>query len=190
MNPYYQAGTSGMQAYAGLLGIPGASQTYNPQQYLNNVPGYQWGQQQGLNALNASTNAAGMYGSGPQRQADVQYGQNYGNQYYNTLMQQLSGLGTMGQNAGTQLGQWNQNTASQQVPIDLGIGQQSQGAMNTMAGLNLQNQQMQGQGLGSMIGLAGSLLAAPMTGGGGGGGGGGGAGYDLRQRVEESQPKQ
>jgi hypothetical protein len=172
MNPYYQAGTSGMQAYAGLLGIPGASQTYNPQQYLNNVPGYQWGQQQGLNALNASTNAAGMYGSGPQRQADVQYGQNYGNQYYNTLMQQLSGLGTMGQNAGTQLGQWNQNTASQQVPIDLGIGQQSQGAMNTMAGLNLQNQQMQGQGLGSMIGLAGSLLAAPMTGGGGGGGGG------------------
>jgi hypothetical protein len=108
-------------------------------------------------------------------------------------MQQLSGLGTMGQNAGTQLGQWNQNTASQQVPIDLGIGQQSQGAMNTMAGLNLQNQQMQGQGLGSMIGLAGSLLAAPMTGGMGllgsgmgmlgsmfgGGGGGGGGGYNI-----------
>ena len=187
LSPYYLAGTGALDKYAGALGVPGF-QAYDPSQMVKSSPGYQFGLSQGNDAMGAQMSAQGLYGSGPQREAAQKFGQNYGMNYYNQLMQQLAGLGQQGQQAGTQSGQWQMNTGPQLADIEMAMGKNAQNTIATGAGMELQStlqdqQNSQANTLGwlgtGLNFLTGGLSGALGGGGGGGGGAVGGAGNFL-----------
>ena len=156
LSPYLSQGTNALNAYAGLLGLPGASTTYNPAQYLQSTPGYQWQLQQGQNALDASAASRGNLLSGPQRQATQQYGQNYASNYYQQLMNQLQGLSQQGQQAGGTMGNWQMTGANELANLEMGMGQNAQNTMATGAMAQYQGSQQRNQNaMQNYLGLAG-----------------------------------
>ncbi len=179
LRPYSDIGTSAQTQYAGALGVPGVP-AYDPSQMVKATPGYQFGLSQGNDALNASLSSQGLYGSGPQRQAAQKFGQQYGMNYYNQLMNQLAQLGQQGMQAGGQLGQWNMNTGQGIAGLELGMGQNAQNTMATGAGMELQssiqNQQNQNANTLGWLGTGLNFLTGGLSGALGGGGGGGGGG--------------
>lgn len=96
LNPYSQGGATAFQTllsqFTGGDGTAQGSYQSNPlyqaiygpnaMQNFQNTPGYQFTQQQGINAANASANTAGLLGSGAQQKALAAYGTNLANQTY------------------------------------------------------------------------------------------------------------
>ncbi|MHB8084279.1 MAG: tail fiber domain-containing protein [Dehalococcoidia bacterium] len=174
MQPYYNTGTAANTQQAGILGLPGFAKV-DPTAYLTSTPGYQFGLSQGNQSLNASLAPQGLLGSGPQREASTKFGQNYGMNYFNTLMQQLSGLGQQGQQAGTQMGNWTQNTGAGIANLEQLMASNAQNTNATATGLNLQsaNQNQQNSQANTLgwLGTGLSALLSPALGSALGGGG-------------------
>ena len=119
------------QGQASSQAIPGALQQFA------NSPTYQFAQQQGLAALNASAAARGTAQSGAQAMATQQYGQGLATQQlgtyttnlqnlYSGLVSGMSNLANQGQNAAATTGQQGIASAGQ-------IGQSVTGAGNALA---------------------------------------------------------
>ena len=108
--PFYQGGLTGLQGILDGIGSGKFGQAPTQQQVMSE-PGYQFGLDQGMSALNRYQNAHGLNGSGAQLKAAARYGTDYATTKYgeafdrnlrggNQAYQQLSGLAGAGQNAG------------------------------------------------------------------------------------------
>lgn len=106
INDYVRAGTSASKQTNDLLGLNGSDPqaTQDSQtafdKYLNST-GYKFQQSQGTAALDASSAAKGLTGSGSAIKAAVGFGQNMGASYFDKYLGQLSGVATRGLNAAT-----------------------------------------------------------------------------------------
>lgn len=127
LSPYNQFGQGALGPLNSLLGMSGG--TVDPaamQKALQNMPGYQFTLNQGLQSVQNSAAARGLGSSGAALRGAADYAtglaqSNY-NQYFNQLMQ-AAGLG---ENAASMTGQFGTQTAQS-------IGQNMIGAGNAMA---------------------------------------------------------
>jgi len=156
--PYTQLGQSAMGAYQNLLGI-GADGKVNPQlaqQTLQNMPGYQFAQQQGQNQTLAAAGAMGMGLSGNTLAGLSRYNQGLADQTYQQELQNLLAPVQIGQaaaagqaanigNAATNMGNIAMQQGQNQANIGIGTiggitgaisnGINSYTTMNTLKGL-------------------------------------------------------
>jgi hypothetical protein len=156
--PYTQLGQNAMGAYQNLLGI-GADGKVNPQlaqQTLQNMPGYQFAQQQGQNQTLAAAGAMGMGLSGNTLAGLSRYNQGLADQTYQQELQNLLAPVQIGQaaaagqsanigNAATNMGniamQQGQNNANIAtgtiggITGAIGNGLNSYTTLNTLKGL-------------------------------------------------------
>jgi len=140
--PYRQLGQNAMGAYQNLLGI-GANGQVNPQlaeQTLQNMPGYQFQQQQGQQQTLAAAGAMGMGLSGNTLQALSKYNQGLADSTYQQELQNLL--------APVQLGQ----AAAAGQAANIGAGAANMG--NIMMG---QGQNQANIAIGEMGGITGSI---------------------------------
>jgi len=140
--PYRQLGQNAMGAYQNLLGI-GANGQVNPQlaeQTLQNMPGYQFQQQQGQQQTLAAAGAMGMGLSGNTLQALSKYNQGLADSTYQQELQNLL--------APVQLGQ----AAAAGQAANIGAGAANMG--NIMMG---QGQNQANIAIGQMGGITGSI---------------------------------
>lgn len=148
--PFVQGGTTAYNALLGRLGLAGADgsaasgygsfKTPTAEEVMAQ-PGYQFGLDQGQNALNRQLNARGMSYSGAQLKAANMFGSNYGTQQYqnafNNLQSsnqqaynQLMGAAGMGQASAN-------NTAAAGQQFGAQAGQNMIGAGNAQAANSL-----------------------------------------------------
>jgi hypothetical protein len=85
----YQEYVAGLPTGAGTEGVSGNQAAIN---MVMNSPGYMGGLQQGQRTLNAGLARTGQIGSGAERLALQNYGQDYFNQQYQNLYNQYTGL--------------------------------------------------------------------------------------------------
>lgn len=166
-------------AQTNTAGLTGALNGQGFGQQINNLvsnpssiyqtPQYQAAFGQGQNAVNSTLAAQGLNASGNQLAALQSYGQSFGQNAYNTQLQQLSGL--YGQALGAnqqQYSQYAQNTQQEQATNQQGFNQLaalsglSTGSPQAAAGLLSQGfasgGQAIGQGIGQIANGAGALL--------------------------------
>ncbi len=182
--PFVQGGTTAYNALLGRLGLAGADgsaasgygsfRTPTAEEVMAR-PDYQFGLDQGQNALNRQLNARGMSYSGAQLKAASMFGNNYATgQYQNAFnnMQssnqqaynQLMGAAGMGQAAAN-------NTASAGQQFGTQAGANMQGGANAQAANSL----AQGNIWGNVINQGVSAYTGYKGGGGSSGGGSGSA---------------
>jgi hypothetical protein len=146
--PYTQLGQNAMGAYQNLLGI-GKDGKVNPQlaqQTLQNMPGYQFAQQQGQNQTLAAAGAMGMGLSGNTLAGLSRYNQGLADQTYQSELQNLL--------APVQIGQ----AAAAGQAANIGQGAQNMGNIYQNQGNNLAN-----IAIGEMGGITGSIGNAMNT---------------------------
>ncbi len=113
-------------------------------------PGYEFRQQQGINALSRSAAARGSTLSGAQAKGLNDYGQGMASAEYGNYFNRLTGVSTLGENAAS-----GQNTAYNNA-LNPGIAQNFQGAMGAAgAGQNSSNALASG-----FVGAAKSIASA------------------------------
>jgi hypothetical protein len=136
--PYQQAGLPAVQAQQNLLGLNGQDAANAAMANFQSSPGYAYQVQQGLRAVDAGAASNGMLRSGATIKAEETLGQNLANQNFQQYYQNLSGLSTLGENAGAQTGV----TAGQQAQADIGAGNAQSsiyGNLATGLGANVNN---------------------------------------------------
>ena len=131
LQPFMQAGTGALSQLASIFGF-GAGGTGQPNaaaatSQLTQFPGYQFGLDQGQQALDRSAASRGLVLSGAQLKDSPTFGNNYATQTaWQPSISELSGISTQGQNAaagvGTQLAA-GQATAAGQVATGNALGQ-------------------------------------------------------------------
>lgn len=170
-------GLSGLNLYGDALGVNGADGAARAQSAFTTDPGYQFQQQQGLDALNRSAAARGQLNSGQTGLDTLTFSQGLANNSYQQWLQNLSGFGNsqagvytgaIGGQAGALDNQAGVATNAAQQKVDLlgnattGLmganNQQAAGTQQQLGGLS-----GLGQGLGSLFGgsadpFAGSYL--------------------------------
>lgn len=116
-----QGGAAGSQI-ADMLGLNGgASQSQGFNNWKNST-GYQFGMDQGMQAITGGAASKGLLNSGSTAKALNTYGQNYADSKYGDYMSQLQGLlGAGNQSAGI-IGDAGKVTASTQSPTSGGLG--------------------------------------------------------------------
>lgn len=159
--PYMTTGTSALGQLANLWGIgPGGNGTPNAAaatSALTQFPGYQFGLQQGGQALDRSAASRGLLLSGAQLQAAQQFGTNYAmQQAWQPYVSQLNSFASLGENAGAQVGNNGLQTAQN-------IGQAQLSAGNAQANGILGTTNAIGNGFNSLLSSYGNNAA---TGGG------------------------
>jgi hypothetical protein len=145
INPALQAGQAGSQGL-NSLNLGGINSQINnliqDPGSVYNTPQYQAAFGQGSQAVNSTLAAQGLNASGNQLAALQSYGQQFGQNAYNTQLSQLSGLST--QAAGQQ--QQNYSQLSNNASLGLQANQQAYGQNSSASQLALQgNQQAYGQ---------------------------------------------
>lgn len=159
------------------LGVPNTQAMFSA---LQNFPGYQFGLQQGTQALNHGAMAKGLSLSGGAAEDLMKFGQDYGMQQgWAPYINMLSGLAGSGQQAAVQNGQLG---ASLYPTIGNAL---AQGGLQSAAG-TAQN----GNIMGGLLGQLGSVLGGSSYGGIGGAlgslfGGGGGGGSGLAAGISD-----
>lgn len=102
ISPYTTSGTNALTAQENLLGLNGAAGTGAQQQAFNNFnnsTGYQWGLNNGLNAINSNAYASGDADSGATLKALQDRGTQLANSQFNTYYNDLNGLSNQGLDA-------------------------------------------------------------------------------------------
>ena len=171
--PYMQTGSNALAQLANLWGVgPQGTGTPNAAAAttaLTNFPGYQFGLDQGQQALDRSAASRGLLLSGAQLKDSQQFGQGYAqSQGWQPYVTGLSGLATSGQNAAAGVGTLGQSAASgaasayQTGAANAGSAQLA-GAQATAAG-------QIGSANSLSSGLQNALLSYQLYGGGAGGG--------------------
>lgn len=132
-------GTTANNALASLLGVGGnpAAQQQAFQNFQNST-GYQFGLNQGTQAITQNAAAQGLLNSGSTAKALNTYGQNYANTQYQNYLNPLQSLISSGTTAGGLIGNTGQQSSSASNSVSLG---NSTGAKQGALG-----------GLGSLIG--------------------------------------
>ena len=114
LSPYFTAGQSALGNLANIFGFAGPGGTGGsgvPNQQalmsaLQNYPGYQFGLNQGVQALDRSAASTGTLLSGGQLKAAQQYGQQYAQQNaWQPYLSGLTGVANLGENAAATTGQ-------------------------------------------------------------------------------------
>lgn len=131
--PYNQVGQSALTQLASLFGLstgggagtgPTASTAAGATSALTQYPGYQFGLQQGTQALDRSAASQGLLLSGGQLKAAQQYGQGYATQNaWNPYVSSLTGLSSLGESAASQTGNIGAATGSSVANSQLAAGQ-------------------------------------------------------------------
>lgn len=128
--PYNQVGQSALSQLASLFGLgpggtgPTASTAAGATSALTQYPGYQFGLQQGNQALDRSAASQGLLLSGGQLKAAQQYGQGYAQQNaWGPYLSQLSGLSSLGENAAATAGNQGVQTGANVAQSQLAAGQ-------------------------------------------------------------------
>lgn len=140
-----QAGTAGnaLSALLGLGGDPTAQQgAFNT---WKDSTGYQFGLDQGTNAITGSAAAKGLLNSGSTAKALNQFGQDYASTKFNDYLTQLLNLGNQGLQAGQLLGNVGQESTSKSQ------SQSTSQSSGTSSGGK--------SGLGGSLGIGGATIA-------------------------------
>lgn len=111
MAPYREAGYSALDQLSALLGLNGGDPS-SQLRALQSDPGYQFGLQQGTNALERGAAARGGLYSGATMKALQRYGNDYASTKFNETFNRLSGVAGTGQTATQSVGQFGQNVAN------------------------------------------------------------------------------
>lgn len=129
--------TSASNTLAGLLGVGGDPTTANQGfQNFQDSTGYQFGLNQGTQAITQNAAASGLLNSGATAKALDTYGQNYANTQYQNYLNPLMNLVNGGNQAGSVIGSSGQvsNGTSQSQSTGTSNGS-STGAKQGLAGL-------------------------------------------------------
>jgi hypothetical protein len=159
--PYMTTGSAALSQLANLWGIgPGGSGTPNAAaatSALTQFPGYQFGLNQGVQALDRSAASRGLALSGAQLQATQQFGNNYAmQQAWNPYVSQLNSLSSLGEDAGARVGNAGVTTGQGVASSQLAAGQAT--AAGQVGVTNSINQGL--GGLGNLISSYGNNAAA------------------------------
>lgn len=109
LSPYNKQGTNALSTLAGLYGLPGGATGQTAQglsDYITNLPGYQFQQQQGEQGIQRNAAANGTLMSGGTLKALDQYNQGLAGTYYGNYINQLSQLAGLGESAASQTGNY------------------------------------------------------------------------------------
>lgn len=102
LEPFAASGRNALSALEGLLGLGGSPEAAeNVLSAITGAPGYQFGLQQGTQALERGAAARGGLYSGAAGKALTQFGQDYAGTKLNQTMDRISRLVTGGQQAAT-----------------------------------------------------------------------------------------
>jgi hypothetical protein len=171
IQPWIRAGGSAVGQLGGLYGLPGYT-ALDPTATLTATPGYQFLVNQALGdkgytgALGRYAASVGMNASGPAMKSAVDYGEKLAQTYawnpYISGLQQLSGQGLQ---AGTSAGGWTMN-AGKGMGDDYMAGEAAAAAAHVQAA-NAQQaaERNKWNNIIKGVGMVGSMIAAPMTGG-------------------------
>jgi hypothetical protein len=131
MNPWLQAGQSGLKDYLALMGLGG--NTTGAMNALQHSPTYAFGMNQGNRSLAALGGAHGGRQSGKAMTAALKFGQDYAGQQYHSRLADLAGLSGQGLGAaGSMAGYGNQYAGN--MGNALTAGANAQGASQIAAG--------------------------------------------------------
>ena len=135
--PYNQMGQSAVSQLASLFGLGGsnggAPNAAAATSALTQFPGYQFGLQQGTQALDRSAASQGLLLSGGQLKAAQQYGQGYAMQNaWQPYVNQLNTSAGLGENAAAMVGNQGVGTGANVGASQLAAGQaQASGTIGT-----------------------------------------------------------
>lgn len=119
--PWMQAGQAGLNQYASMMGLKqgeGGTYAYDPAtaanaaQMMQADPGYQFRMNQGQRALENSAAARGGLLSGNTARALTEYGQDYGSQEFQNILNRYAALSGIGQNQAQNIAGQRANMAS------------------------------------------------------------------------------
>ena len=160
--PFRQAGLDATQALGGFYGLPGYAKV-DPSQQIQNLPGYQFQLNQGVQAIDRSAASRGLLNSGATGKALAQYGQGLAQSYAGQYTQGLQDIANRGEGA-TQSTAAAGAGAANQISADQNYAGQAaaQGDIGTFNAIS--------SGLGQGVGIYG--YNHPSLGGNLGGGGG------------------
>jgi len=104
--PYLNMGTSALSHLANILGIGTTGAPDNSKLYeaLKGYPGYQFSFDEGMRALNQSGAARGLLNSGATIQNATKFGQGMAQSVLGDYLNRLTGVATLGENAGSMTG--------------------------------------------------------------------------------------
>lgn len=133
--PYRQAGENALNTYVDQVGTE-----------FTETPGYQFGLQQGIDAVDASAASRGNLNSGATLQAVNQFGQDYATRNYDNWLNRVGGLMSTGQASAGQQAALGQNFANNQTNLltqganaqaagTIGAANAIQGGLNTGLGI-------------------------------------------------------
>lgn len=128
--PEMQAGVQASGQMANMLGLNGTQGQDQAFQNWQNSTGYQFGLNQGTQAINGNAATQGLMNSGATAKALQTYGQNYANTQYGNYTSQLQGLMNSGNQAGSTVANAGQVSNSQGAAANGGIG----GLLGSVAG--------------------------------------------------------
>ena len=179
--PFVQGGTTAFNALLGRLGLAGADGSaasgygtlgrMPTAEEVMATPGYQFGMDQGQNALNRQLNARGMSYSGAQLKAANMFGNNYATTQYNNAFNNLQNSNNQAFNQLAQVANLGQNSANNSASAGANFGIQAgnnmQGAANAQGAAQIAGGNAWGNALNQ------GFSAYKNSGGFGGGSGGG-----------------
>lgn len=96
--PLYERGSEGVDYYGQLVGLGGGDPA-QMQQTLENIPGYQFSRDQGIDAINRTANSRGMLSSGNNTQDLMRFSQGLADQNYFSYLDALQPYFGMSQGA-------------------------------------------------------------------------------------------
>jgi hypothetical protein len=139
LNPYLTGGTTAFNQLANMANTGDMSKFYTS-------PNYQFRLDQGIKGMQNAAAGRGMLNSPRTMQALNDYAQNMASNEYQNYFQNMYNLGTSGQNAANNLGQFGQNYAAQQAGVyqnlgniynekNLATGASNQGILGGIGGL-------------------------------------------------------
>ena len=175
LSPYRNLGTGAVNQLAAMIGLnpDGTRSTIGfDTSAITSLPGYQFGLDQGQQAMQRQLAASGMGSSGAALKAAQRYGQGYAQQQYGNYMNQLQALAGMGQNAAAQTAQFNQNYGGAASDNLTGMGNARASAYIARGNTGVQN-------FNNLMKMAGMAASAMGGSGGAGAGAGGGGGMNL-----------
>ena len=136
LQPYISQGTGLIPEINALEGVGG--NTASIQNTLQQLPGYQFANTQGLKSVQNSATARGLGVSGAAEKGAASYSTGLANQYYNNLLQGLQTTEQTGANAGSALAGVGATTGQGIAGTTVGAGnalaQGTTGAANALAG--------------------------------------------------------
>lgn len=141
-SPYLTGGKSAQEQMMAQLGLGGPATAFD----VTQLPGYQNALKQGLAGVNQGGAGAGMLMSGDRMQGLQSTGQNIFGDYYNNYLNRLTGMSNQGFSAAGNLA--NIRT----------------GGMTQQLGLMQQQQAQQGDMMGDLLGLGGTVLGGMFGG--------------------------